>query len=153
MIRDEKVYPQMTQMTQMNSDRGDPQTYAIIGAAMAVHGELGGGFLEAVYCEALAIELEERAVAFRREAPLKISYRDQVLLATYRADFLCFEDVIVEVKALARLSSIEEAQIINYLKASRVERGLLLNFGASRLEYQRFVLSNAHLRSSASICG
>jgi GxxExxY protein len=117
---------------------------------MAVHGELGGGFLETVYCEALAIELKERAVPFRREAPLKISYRNQVLSATYRADFLCFEDVIVEVKALARLSSIEEAQIINYLKASQVERGLLLNFGASRLECRRFLFSPIHLCSSVS---
>ena len=137
-------------MTQMSTDRGDPQTYAIIGAAMAAHGELGGGFLEAVYCEALAIELEERAVPFRREAPLKISYRDQTLSAAYRADFLCFEDVIVEVKALSRLSSIEEAQIINYLKASRVERGLLSNFGASRLECRRFLFSPIHLCSSVS---
>ncbi|MGH7022003.1 MAG: GxxExxY protein [Caulobacteraceae bacterium] len=140
----------MTQMTQINIDRGDPQTYVVIGAALAVHGELGGGFLEAVYCEALAIELEDRTIPFRREAPLKISYKNQVLSAAYRADFLCFEDVLVEVKALARLSSIEEAQIINYLKASHIERGLLLNFGASRLECRRFLFSSTHLCSSVS---
>jgi GxxExxY protein len=140
-------------MTQMNTDEvraGDPQTYAIIGAAIATHGELGGGFLEAVYCEALAMELAARAIPFRREAPIKIAYKGQVLAATYRADFFCFEDVIVEVKALARLSSTEETQIINYLKASRVERGLLLNFGALRLESRRFLFSPAHLCPSVS---
>lgn len=138
---------------QMAADQRDQRTYAIIGAAIAAHRELGAGFLEAVYREALAIEFEARAIPFRREASLKIAYRDIVLSMTYRADFLCFENVIVEVKALARLSSNEEAQIINYLRASRIERGLLLNFGASRLEHRRFVLSRTHLRSSAAICG
>ena len=138
---------------QMATDRRDQRTYAIIGAAIAAHRELGAGFLEAVYREALAIEFEAKVIPFRREAPLKIAYKGSVLSTTYRADFLCFESVIVEVKALARLSSIEEAQIINYLRASRIERGLLVNFGASRLEHRRFVLSQTHLRPSASICG
>ncbi|HEY1879367.1 MAG TPA: GxxExxY protein [Caulobacteraceae bacterium] len=138
---------------QMTADRRDERTYAIIGAAIAAHRELGAGFLEAVYREALAIELKARANPFRREASLKIAYRDTVLSVTYRADFLCFDNVILEVKALARLSSVEEAQLINYLRASRIESGLLLNFGASRLEHRRFVLSQNHLRSSAAICG
>jgi GxxExxY protein len=141
------------QMTQMNADKRDEKTYAIIGAAMEAHGVLGSGFLEAVYHEVLAIEFERRAIPFRREASLKVIYKNQTLSAGYRADFLCFEEVIVEIKALTRLSTTEEAQIINYLKASGVEHGLLLNFGTSRLEYQRFVFSNSHLRSSASICG
>ena len=143
-----EVYPQITQISQMKSDRGDPQTYAIIGAAMAVHATLGAGFLEAVYREALTIEFEARAVPFRREAPLKIAYREKILSASYRADFVCFESVVVETKALTRLSTPEEAQIINYLKASRLDRGLLLNFGTTSLEYRRFSISKINLRSS-----
>ena len=145
----QKVYPQMSQISQINDDRRDPQTYAIIGAAMAVHTALGAGFLEAVYREALTMEFEARAVPFRREASLKIAYREKILSTSYRADFVCFESVVVETKALARLAAAEEAQIINYLKASRLERGLLLNFGAASLEYRRFSFSKINLRSSA----
>jgi GxxExxY protein len=140
-------------MTQMDADKRDERTYAIIGAAMEVHGVLGGGFLEGVYRDALEIEFARREIAFRREASLKITYKDQALSVGYRADFLCFDAIIVEIKALARLSTTEEAQIINYLKASGMERGLLFNFGAPRLEYRRFVLSRPHLRPSAAICG
>jgi len=140
-------------MTQISADKGDALTYAIIGAAMEAHGVLGSGFLEAVYHDALAIEFERRTIPFRREASLKIIYKSQTLSAGYRADFLCFEAVIVEIKALARLSTTEGSQIINYLKASGIERGLLLNFGAPSLEYRRFILSSLNLRLSAKICG
>lgn len=136
-------------MTQIGADERDAETYAIIGAAMEVHSGLGCGFLEPVHHEALAIELAMRNVGFRREAIFPIGYRGKLLQAGYRADFICFEKVIVELKALARLSAVEEAQCINYLKASGHERCLLLNFDASRLEYKRLVLSPAHLRPSA----
>lgn len=119
----------------------DELTYAIIGAAMAVHAELGQGFLEPVYQEALERELVARTVPNTREFMLPIYYRSQPLNTSYRADFICFDTSIVELKALPALSGVEEAQVINYLKASGFERGLLLNFGASSLQHKRMILS------------
>lgn len=119
----------------------DPRTYAIIGAAMEVHRQLGCGFLEPVYHEAFAVELGARSAPYQREVDLSIFYKGQRLNTTYRADFICFDSVVVELKALAGLGRVEEAQIMNYLKATGYEIGLLLNFGAGSLEYRRFVFS------------
>ncbi|MEA2417625.1 MAG: hypothetical protein QOI58_4282 [Thermoanaerobaculia bacterium] len=130
----------------MDADKRDAETYAVIGAAMAVHGELGCGFLEAVYQEALARELVVRSVPHMREVGLPIFYRGERLNTTYRVDFLCFGSLIVELKALHHLSGIEEAQVINYLKASGMHKAMLLNFGSPSLEYKRLVLN---LRPSA----
>ncbi|HET6441869.1 MAG TPA: GxxExxY protein [Phycisphaerae bacterium] len=125
------------------SDAQDPQTYAILGAAMEVHRVLGHGFLEMVYHEALARELAARRIPFGREAPLAIAYKGEALPCSYKADFFCFNEVIEELKAAARLTGADESQIINYLKASGLRRGLLLNFGAPRLQYKRFVFSSS----------
>src|SRR5260370_30687274 len=94
----------------------DPRTYAIIGAAIEVHKQLGCGFLEAVYQEALAIEFTKRNIPHRREVRLPIYYKGQLLETVYCADFVCFDSIVVELKALARMSGTEESQVINYLK-------------------------------------
>lgn len=105
----------------MTEDK-DPQTYAIIGAAMEVHRQLGNGFLEAVYQEALAKELKLRNIPFEREVELVISYKGEPLINKYRADFICFGEVILELKAASRLTSADESQVINYLKATGFHR-------------------------------
>jgi GxxExxY protein len=106
-----------------------------------VHGELGSGFLEAVYQEALEREFIFRGIPCLREKALPIFYHGKVLDTMYRADFVCFDEIIVEIKALQRLSGIEAAQVINYLKASGLNRALLLNFGTTTLEHKRIVLN------------
>src|SRR4051812_43654662 len=125
------------------SPERDPQTYAIIGACMAVHCGLGAGFLETVYQEALAIEFTHRNIPFVREKPLVIRYRDQPLGSRYDADFYCFDSVILELKALRELTPQHHAQVLNYLKATNCERGLLVNFGSPRLEYKRVILTGS----------
>ena len=136
-----KTSPQMAQMSADNRDKtnDDPQTYAIIGAAMAVHGELGNRFLERIYQEALEIELEVRQIPFRIEAPIAIQYRGRTLDASYRADFICYDEIIIELKALTKLMDAHLEQVIHYLKSTGMKRALLLNFGSSKLEYRRVV--------------
>ena len=119
----------------------DKKTYAIIGAAMEVHKELGSGFLEAVYQEALEREFAYQEIPYKSQPPVRIEYKGKPLKKKYEPDFICYDDVIVEIKAMDKLSSNEHAQIINYLKASRMKVGLLINFGAKSLEHKRFVYS------------
>jgi GxxExxY protein len=121
----------------------DPRTYAIIGASMAVHRELGCGFLEPIYQEALALEFTERDIPFVRELQLSLAYKGQPLKTRYSPDFICYGSVVVELKALNRVGGIEQAQVINYLKATGHEVGLLINFGQKSLEHRRFILTKS----------
>ncbi|MEW6112450.1 MAG: GxxExxY protein [Thermodesulfobacteriota bacterium] len=139
MINTDEINPQMSQMA---ADPRDEQTHAIIGAAMEVHRQLGSAFLEDVYQEALEIEFSTKSVPFGREVELPVYYKAQRLACSYRADFVCYDEVIVELKALKAITGVEEAQVLNYLKATGLGRGLLLNFGNSRLWFKRFVFSN-----------
>lgn len=115
------------------------QTQAIIGAAMKVHRELGCGFLEHVYQCAFAVELAKQGIPFRREVELPVFYVGEKLDCYYRVDFICYDDVLVELKALVVLSGPEDSQVINYLNASSMSRALLINFGGKSLEFKRFV--------------
>ena len=126
-------------MSNVLTGTNDQQTYRIIGAAMTVHRELGCGFLEAVYQEALEKEFDIENIPYEREKKLPIQYRGQILNTTYQADFVCFGAIIVELKALKQLTGTEEAQVINYLKASSLGKALLINFGTPQLRYKRFV--------------
>jgi GxxExxY protein len=117
----------------------DPQTYKIIGAAMAVHTELGCGFLERVYKAALRNEFEDQRIEFAKEVPLPVRYKSRVLPLNYKVDFLCFKEILIEVKAIDAIHDRHVAQLINYLKASRMKRGLVINFGATSLQHRRLV--------------
>ncbi len=117
----------------------DPQTYEIIGAAMEVHRELGHGFLESVFHEALEFEFTLRGIPFQRQVEIPVFYKGRKLASNFRADFVCYEEVLVEIKAIVKLTSREDAQVINYLKATKQERALLFNFGTSSLEHKRLV--------------
>ena len=122
----------------MNEQR-DPETYAIIGAAMKVHAELGRGFLETVYKDALEVEFLAQGIPFEREKRIDVYYAGQHLRSYFIADFICFGAVVVEVKAIQTLTDSDIAQTINYLKATRLEKALLSNFATQNLQYRRLV--------------
>ena len=108
---------------------------------MTVHRELGCGFLEAVYQEALAREFNEAGIPFKQEESLKIYYKGKPLEKEYIADFVCFEKIIVELKAVSDLTDEHLAQVYNYLKATDMKLGMLINFGKKSLEYKRIPCS------------
>jgi len=114
-------------------------TFKIIGACIEVHKILGNGFLEAVYQEALEKEFILQDIEYEREKELTIEYKQVTLDKTYRVDFICFGKIIVELKAVSNLVSEHESQVLNYLKVTGYEVGLLVNFGKKSLEYKRFV--------------
>ncbi|GEM_PF-114474 len=115
-------------------------TQGIIGAAMEVHRELGSGFLEYVYEEALCYNLNLREISFERQKELDICYKDLLIPRKYKPDLVVENKVIVEIKATAGLTEIEEVQLLNYLKATKMRIGLLLNFGKKSLEVKRRIL-------------
>jgi GxxExxY protein len=126
-------------MEMENSEARDPETYAIIGAAMEVHRQLGHGFLEQVYQEAMEVELAERGIPFVRENLLTIYYKRRALKCKYKADFVCYGRIVVEAKALSDITGSHRSQVINYLKATEYSRGLLINFGLPSLRHERLV--------------
>ncbi|MCE5187510.1 MAG: GxxExxY protein [Planctomycetaceae bacterium] len=116
-------------------------TGEIIGAAMEVHNRLGPGFLESVYEEAMAVELSVKKIRFERQKELPVFYRDKNI-KTFICDLLVEKQVIVELKAIKALSEIEQVQLTSYLKASKIEVGLLINFGGRSLTFKRMIFSN-----------
>ena len=117
----------------------DKRTYKIIGAALEVHKELGCGFLESVYQEALGREFSTQGIPSKSQPVIQINYKGKPLNKTYQPDFVCYEEIVVEIKAISNLSGVEEAQLINYLKATKLKTGLLINFGSKSLEHKRLV--------------
>ena len=113
-------------------------TRKVIGAAMEVHRCLGYGFLESVYESALAVELQNQNILFEQQKPIDVYYKDS-LVKQFFCDFLVEKGLIVEIKTIKQLTHIETGQILNYLKATRMKLGLLLNFGASSLQYKRVI--------------
>ena len=115
---------------------------------MKVHRELGCGFLEKVYQEALEREFIDEGIPYQREVNMKIYYKGVPLQQEYIADFVCYGKIIVELKAISKLSDVEKAQVINYLKATGYELGILANFGETRLKTERFCnIKNQHLNN------
>ena len=118
----------------------EEETGKIIKACMNVFNELGNGFLEAVYQEALAIEFEEMHIPFERETKIDIFYKGKKLDKEYYADFICYDKIIVELKAISKLVNANKAQVINYLHETKLPVGLLVNFGESSLKWERLTL-------------
>jgi len=116
------------------------ECYEIIGCCMEVHSELGCGFLEAIYQEALELSFMDTEIPFEREVQLDVFYKGRELNKKYFADFICFDEIIVELKAVNKLSDVHYAQVLNYLKATGKRVGLLVNFGAKSLQYKRVIL-------------
>jgi GxxExxY protein len=115
----------------------DPRTYEIIGAAMEVHRELGPGFAEPVYQAALTNEFLRRDIPFAREVPMRVEYKGDRLEVNYCADFLCYDEIIVELKAIPKVTGREYAQVRNYLHVSDKKLGMILNFGCKKLDHRR----------------
>ena len=128
----------------MNSEKiiYKEESYKIIGACMKVHRNLGAGFLEAVYEEAIEKELNKEKIPFQRQVKLELYYDNQKMNKTYRADFVCYEKMILEIKAVSQTPKAFYAQLRNYLRCTEMKLGILINFGQPSLQYKRVV--NSH---------
>jgi len=116
------------------------ESYAIMGACFEVYKDKGCGFVEPVYQECLAIELSHRTIPFIEQRELDLFYRSQRLKHTYKPDFVCFDGIIIEIKAVHEIAPEHRAQVMNYLKATGFELGILINFGHHpRVQYERIV--------------
>ena len=115
----------------------EKETGKIINACMEVHNELGAGFLEPVYQEALEKEFKLQNIPYEREKVLPIIYKGEKLTKEYYADFICYDEIVVELKAVSILAKAHKSQVINYLKAANKEIGLLVNFGTNSLKWER----------------
>ncbi len=126
----------------MNNILYKTESYKIIGACMEVHSQLGHGFLENIYQEALELEFKGRDIPYVREEKIEVYYKEHTLKQYYIADFICYNNIIIELKALSALETNHTSQLINYLKATDLQLGLLVNFGERSLQYKRVALSN-----------
>lgn len=124
----------------------DLRTYRIIGAAMAVHRAFGHGFLERVYHEALAMQLARESIPFATEVPFRLTFQGQSMATSFRADLVCFGEVLVELKSQPGVGRRERSQVENYLRCAGLEVGLLLNFGTPSLQYERILNPANHRR-------
>ncbi len=116
------------------------ESYQIVGACIEVHKILGCGFLECVYQEALEFELNNRGISYEREKELEIKYKGAILKKKYIADFVCYNKIILELKACSGITEEHKSQVLNYLNATQFQLGLLINFGEKSLNYKRIVL-------------
>ena len=116
----------------------DELTYKVIGAAMEVHRNLGCGFTEKVYQDALEKELQIQKIPYEREVRMHVIYKNEELDSEYIPDFVCYDKIVVKLKAVEELTDLHKAQTINYLHVSRMPVALLMNFGAESLEFQRY---------------
>ena len=116
------------------------ESYAIIGAAMKVHSTLGCGFTEKVYQDALAVEFNKNKIPFQKEVELHVVYDDIELPSAFIPDFICYDKIIVELKAVRELDDMHRSQAYNYAKVSGYQLALLVNFGEPSLTYERLVV-------------
>ena len=128
------------------------ESFKIIGAAMEVHNTIGCGFSEAIYQEAFEEELKLRGIPFSREKVFHVTYKGKVLSKHFRLDFVCFDKVIVELKTASEFTEEHFSQVLNYLKASGMSLGLLINFGKESLEYKRILRNPKWDRNDKSLC-